>query len=432
MKKEKQKSFSHRSEKLPNTLGGITCRRSKRKIGLSLLGSAVLLLQLYSPALGAEGVTQFDQTFHWASANMILGQNKGLSDSQRSGGSTGNNRPLRNNAYNFHFDSFGAPPPFDFLAKLQPSGPDTVEIESQQIKFKKSGKTVPLNSSLVPSWADPAKPYALSTPFLDKVVIVYPYYFYQCKENKYFAELYSQEGNLVQTFDTLPTHVALNNSNLLISPERSGCCESIRWDFRFYNIAQKTVTQLFCPEGFCGDVLFEFIDQFEHYLLIQEIMDSVSGVGTYLQTNIYLIDNQGHLAASGRLIFATTDHQSSQENINNVEPFSLRNLESVDRIKDDNSWMLRYRFGNGHHTAKITGLTEDTSPTALFLLANASLSQQQKAGIKINGHKIKALPSLLIAIPGKYLLTGRSAQGIEISTEFEVKPNTINKLPVEF
>ncbi|UCD82556.1 MAG: hypothetical protein JSW26_14350, partial [Desulfobacterales bacterium] len=260
MKKEKQKSFSHRSEKLPNTMSKTTCRRSKPKIGLSLLGSVVLLLQLYSPSLGAEGVTQFDKTFHWASANMILSQTTELSESQQTGGSVGNNRPLRDNAYNFHFDSFGAPPPFDFLAKLQPSGPDSVEIESRQIKFKKSGKTVPLNTSLIPSWADPAKPYALSTPFLDKVVIVYPYYFYQCKENKYFAELYSLEGNLVQTFDTLPTHVALNNPNLLISPERSGCCESIRWDFRFYNIAQKTVTQLFCPEGFCGDVLFEFID----------------------------------------------------------------------------------------------------------------------------------------------------------------------------
>ena len=192
------------------------------------------------------------------------------------------------------------------------------------------------------------------------------------------------------------------------------------------------MTQLFCPEGFCGDVLFEFMDTYEHYLLIQEIVDSVSAVGTYLQTNIYLIDNQGHPAASGRIIFATQDIHSTKDSISAVAPFSLRNLESVDRIKDDNSWILRYRFGNGHHTAKITGLTDGTSPTALFLLANGRLTQQQKAGIKINGHKIKTLPSLLIAIPGKYLLTGRSAQDIEISTEFEVKPNTINKLPIEF
>jgi len=432
MKKEKQKSFSHRSEKGSTTLCGTARRRCKNIMGLSLLWSVAVLLALPALSLGAESVTQFDGTFRWASTNMVLRQTTELSDSQRSGRNTGDRKPLRDNAYNFHFDSFGAPPAFDFLAKLEPCGSESVEIESQHINFKKYGRTVPLNSSLVPDWADPAKPYAVSTPFFDKVVIVYPYYFYQCKENKYFAELYSLEGNLVQTFDSLPTHVALNNPNLLISPERSGCCESIRWDFRFYNIAQKTMTQLFCPEGFCGDVLFEFIDQHEHYLLIQEIVDSVSGVGTYLQTDIYLIDKQGNLAASGRVIFADKDNQSSKENISTVAPFSLRNLESVDRINNGKSWLLHYKTGNEHSTAQITGRTDNLSPTALFLLADERAAQPQNAGIKINGYKVKELPSLLIATPGKYLITGRSAKGLETSKEFEVKPHTINKLPIEF
>ncbi len=432
MKKAKQKSFSHRSEKGPTTLGGTARRRCKHIVGVSLLWYVAVLLQLASTSLGAESVTQFDETFRWASTNMVLRQTIELSDSQRSGRNTGDRRPLRDNAYNFHFDSFGAPPPFDFLAKLEPSGSESVEIESQNIKFKKYGRTVPLNRSLVPDWADPAKPYAVSTPFLDKVVIVYPYYFYQCKENKYFAELYSLEGNLVQTFDSLPTHVALNNPNLLISPERSGCCESIRWDFRFYNITQKTMTQLFCPEGFCGDVLFEFIDQHEHYLLIQEIVDSVSGVGTYLQTNIYLIDKQGNLTASGRVIFATKNNQSNKDNISTVEPFSLNNLESVDRINNGKSWLLQYKTGNEYSTAQITGRTDGVSPTALFLLANERVASHQKAGIKIDSYKVKELPSLLIATPGKYLITGRSVKGIEIGKEFEVKPHTINKLPIEF
>jgi hypothetical protein len=399
---------------------------------LSLAWSIVILLQLSSNSLGAERITQFEGTFHWTSPNMILRQTNELSDPQKSGSNAGDQTPLSDSAYNFHFDSFGAPPPLDFLTKLEPPGADFVELDSREIIFKKYGKTVPINSSLVPDWADPAKPYALSTPFHDLVVIVYPYYFYQCKENKYFTELYSPEGRLLQTFESLPTHVAVNNPNLLISPERSGCCESIRWDFRFYNIAEKTITQLSCPEGFCGDVLFEFIDQQGHYLLIQEIMDSVSGVGTYLQTHIYLIDNQGKLDASGRIIFATKDKQSNRENISTIAPFSLRNLQSVDRIQNGKSWLLHYNTGGTHGTVQITGQADSSNPTALFLLADEHAAGQTKAEIKIAGYKVRQLPSLLIAAPGKYMITTRSAKGVEISKEFEVKPNTINKLPIEF
>jgi hypothetical protein len=37
-----------------------------------------------------------------------------------------------------------------------------------------------------------------------------------------------------------------------------------------------------------------------------------------------------------------------------------------------------------------------------------------------------------MAAPGTYMITTRSAGGVEISKQFEVKPNTINKLPIEF
>jgi hypothetical protein len=432
MKKEKQKSSSLRSDKRPPILRETIGRRHKSIMGLSLAGAIFILLQLPFNALCAESITQFDTTFHWKSPNMILRQTTELPDPQKTGRNAGDTTPLRDYAYNFHFDSFGAPPPTGFLAKLEPCSSDAVEIDSHYIKFKKYGRTVPLDASLIPDWADPAKPYAVSAPSFDRVVVVYPYYFYQCKENKYFAELYSREGKLLQTFESLPTHVAVNNPNLLISPERSGCCESIRWDFRFYNIAHKTMTQLSCPEGFCGDVLFEFIDQLGHYLLIQEIVDSVSGVGAYLQTNIYLIDNQGNLAASGQTIFATKDNRIDKENISANAPYSLRNLQSVARIKNDSSWRLHYRTGNTLSTAQITGQPDTASPSALFLLADKHLAHLTNAEIKIAGYKVKQLPSLLIATPGKYMITTRSGRGGGSSKEFEVKPNTINKLPIEF
>lgn len=432
MKREKQQSFLFRRDRRAAFLNRTAGRRGKRKNRISLAGSIVILFQLCSLSLWAESVVQFEETFHWASPNMILHQNMELSDMQKSDGSSGDKAPLSNYAYNYYFDSFGAPPPLDFLAKLEGIDPDSVEIDKHHIKFKKYGKTVPLNRSLVPDWADPAKPYAISTPLLDMVAIVYPYYFYQCKQNKYFSEIYNLKGELLQIFDSLPTHVAVNNPNLLISPERSGCCESIRWEFRFYNIAERKMTQLSCPEGFCGDVLFKFIDQYEHYLLVQEIVDSISGVGTYLQTNIYLIDNQGNLNASGQTVFATKDNQSSKENISTIAPFGLRNLLSVDRIKNGTAWLLHYRNGSKQSTAQITGQTDSASPTALFLLADERVARLKNTEVKIAGYKVRQSPSLLIAAPGKYMITTRSAKGVEISTEVEVKPNTINKLPVEF
>ena len=432
MKTEKQMSSSLQSDKRRPILRESAARRPKRIRGLSLAGSIFILLQLSFNALGAESVTQVDTTFQWQSANMILRQPAESPDSQKLASKAGDPTPLRDNAYNFHFDSFGAPPPLDFLTKLEPAGSDAVEIDSHYIKFKKYGRTVPLNAALIPNWADPAEPYAISAPSFDSVVIVYPYYFYQCKENKYFAELYSLQGRLLQTFESLPTHVAVNNPNLLISPERSGCCESIRWDFRFYNIAHKTMTQLACPEGFCGDVLFEYINQEGYYLLIQEIIDSVSGVGAYLQTNIYLIDNQGNLAASGQTIFATKDNRIDKENISTDAPFSLRNLQSVERIKDDGYWRLHYKTGSKLSTAQITGRAETTSPSALFLLDDQHAAHLTNAEVKIAGFTVKQLPSLLIATPGKYMITTRFASGDTSSQEFEVKPNTINKLPIEF
>lgn len=383
-------------------------------------------------ALGAENVIQFDEAFHWASPNMNLRQDSELYESHNLTSAAGDKVPLSRNTYNYHFDSFGAPPPLGFLVRLEGTNPDSVEIGRDNIRFKKYGRTIPLNRSLIPDWADPAKPYAVSAPFLDMVVVVYPYYFYQCKENKYFAELYSLQGELLQTFDSLPTHVAANNPNLLVSPERSGCCESVRWEYRFYNVAEKKMTQLSCPEGFCGDVLFEFLDQYKHYLLIQEIVDSVPGAGTYLQTNIYLLDAQGSLTASGTIVFATKDRRSNKENISTTAPFGLANLHSAERIKNGKSWLLHYKGVKKERTAQITGLNSTAGPAALFLLADESVARQKNSALWIAGYKVEQLPCLLMAGTGKYMITSRSAAGVEVSGEIEVKPNTVNKLPVEF
>jgi hypothetical protein len=403
----------------------------KFTIFCALTGVLFMLNQGSSNLLHAGSITDFDGVYHWRSPNITVRPNDDMSGRQQAESNTGDHPPLKNFAYNFHFDSFGAPPPYDFIEKLKPSESGTIEIDQTHIKFKKYGTMVPLNRSLIPDWADPAKPYALSVPAVDMVLVVYPYYFYQCKENKYFTQVYNMKGALLQTFDSLPTHVAAANPQLLIAPERSGCCESIRWNFRFYNLAQGTQSQILCPEGFCGDVLFTAVDPFEHYLLIQEVVDSVSGVGAYLQTNIYLVDKQGKLAASGNIIFATTDKMINRETISVAAPFSIRKLVTIDRITNDGPWRLHYSDQGHKSTLQIQGQAGTKLPAALFLQGDELVFRQTAATIKIAENKITQLPTMLIAMPGKYNMTIKSAGGSEYNKELDVQSNTVNKLLVE-
>ncbi len=403
----------------------------KSIICCALAGVLCMLNQGSSNLLHAGSITEFDGMYHWKSHNMTVSAIGNMSGRHKAVGNADDQPPLKDYAYNFHFDSLGAPPPYDFIKKLKPGKSDAVEIDNTHIKFKKYGRMVPLKRSLIPDWADPAKPYALSVPGVDMVLVVYPYYFYQCKENKYFTQVYNIKGTLLQTFDSLPTHVATNNPYLLISPERSGCCESIRWNFRFYNLVEGTQSQILCPEGFCGDVLFTAIDQFEHYLLIQEVVDSVAGVGAYLQTNIYLVDKQGKLSASGHTIFATTNKLLNRETISAAAPFSLKRLVSIDKMKNNGSWRLHYSEQDQKSTLLIQGQAGTKLPAALFLQGDEQLFRQTAATIKIAENKITHLPAMLIAMPGKYNMTIKTASGYEHNKEIEVQGNTVNKLLVE-
>ena len=397
----------------------------------TLAGILCILNQGSSNLLHAGSIVDFNGMYHWKSQNVTLSPIGDMSGRQKAVSNAGDQPPLKDHAYNYHFDTLGAPPPYAFIRKLERSESEAVEIDNTHIKFKKHGKMVPLKNSLIPDWADPAKPYALSVPGNDTVLIVYPYYFYQCKENKYFVQVYNMTGTLLQTFDSLPTHVAANNPHLLISPERSGCCESIRWNFRFYNLVEGTQSQILCPEGFCGDVLFTAIDQFEHFLLIVEVVDSVSGAGAYLQTNFYFVDKQGKLSASGHTIFATTNKLLNRETISAAAPFGLKKIVSIDKIKNNGSWRLNFSEQGQKSALQIQGRADTMLPAALFLQGDEQLFRQTAATIKIAENKITQFPAILIAMPGKYHMTIKTASGSEHINEVEVQSNTVNKLLVE-
>ena len=98
----------------------------------ALVCALFLLNQLSSNPLHAGSITEFDGVYHWKSPNMTVRQSRDMSGPQNAERNAGDGPPLKNYAYNFHFDSFGAPPPYDFIEKLKPSNPDAVEINIKQ------------------------------------------------------------------------------------------------------------------------------------------------------------------------------------------------------------------------------------------------------------------------------------------------------------
>jgi hypothetical protein len=164
--------------------------------------------------------------------------------------------PLGSLSFKNYFDRHGTHALLPFLRPLKEKNVRIAQIEKGDILFRKTGKNVPLNRSLVPSWGKPVPPYLLVTPNQKWILVVYPYYVYQDKENRYVSEVFDDQGVPLMTLENLPTHVSSKNPDLLISPEKTGCPESLKWAIRFYNLKEGSVSEYSCPEGFCGDILF--------------------------------------------------------------------------------------------------------------------------------------------------------------------------------
>ena len=127
-----------------------------------------------------------------------------------------------------YFEQHGTSPPLNFIQPLKRGSSSTAHLSGKQIIFSKFGLKRSLKTNIFPSGADPAAPYLVGVPDSNLVLIVYPYYFYGCKEDDHIVEVYSEFGSLLHTFDSLLTHVLNTNPNILISPDKSGCCDSLR------------------------------------------------------------------------------------------------------------------------------------------------------------------------------------------------------------
>jgi len=393
-----------------------------------VLSVAALLLQKGS--LEAKNFIVVEDEFQWRSSNLMLIKSREIHHLQSMKGEPSENPSrLGRMAYNNHFDSFGSPPPLDFLYPLQKGAPDLAEIRGQYVVFRKTSKRVQLNTSRVPAWSEPATPFLMSSPESYLVFLVYPYYVFQGKENEFYTEVYSEEGTLLYTFDSFPSHVAKSNPYLLVSPERSGCCDSLKWSVRFYDLHEGSVSDYSCPEGFCGDVLFAKLGGEGPFVLLQEIIGATSGVGGSLQTNIYIIDKEGALSASGKIIYAFRSMvELRKERLAVLSPYSISKLFSIEPTSGDDSWMICFESGAQKSSLKLVGKSTDITPAVLFLKNRNANDEHGGVHAKFDGISLGNLPLLVIAEPGDHHLQLNITAGELDDLNIDIKSDYINQL----
>lgn len=392
-----------------------------------VLSVASLSLQRGLPE--AKNVILVEDEFQWRSSNFTLVESKEPYHEQSVKHQSSESSHLGKMAYNSHFDSYGSPPPLDFLHPLQKGAPGRAEIRGQYVVFLKSNKRVPLDTSLVPAWAKPAAPFLMSSPQSCWVFLAHPYYICQGKDNEFYTEVYADEGKLIYTFDSLPTHLAKNNPHLLVSPVRSGCCDSLKWSVRFYDMHQGTVSEYACPEGFCGDVLFTKLGRDGPFVLLQEIIGSVSGVGGALQTNFYIIDKAGELSASGKILYAFRSMiELRKDRLAALSPYSISKLLSIEPGSEDDRWTICFKGDLKKLSLKLTGKSTDITPAVLLLQRRDGTDEQGGFYAKLDAKSFGALPLLAIVEPGSHRLRFKINSNEIEDLNIDVKSDYINKV----
>ncbi len=330
--------------------------------------------------------------------------------------------PLGYLAHDRYFEQHGTSPPLNFIQPLKKGSSSAARLNGKQIIFFKNGLKKSLKANITPSGADPAAPYLLGIPDANLVLIVHPYYLYGCKQNDHIVEVYSEFGSLLHTFDSLPTHALNTNPNILISPEKSGCCDSLRWSIRFYNLETGVVSDFSCPEGFCGDVLFTKLGTDGPFIVGIEIAGSVQGIGATLQTNIFVIDTDGSLLASGKMIHAARNPSIRKQQLRNISPYGISKLVSLKPAKDNMAWYMLFDVDNRQIVLKLAGVSYDLTPAVAFLIAK---NPDDKESIKLNDQQLGTLPILGISEPGEYAFSRKNSKS---ALRMHIQADKINKL----
>ena len=388
---------------------------------LNVFFSSIAILLSLQGVVSAETFRVADDEWLWFSSN--LEKTDRIIDPKSNNTIEHQDSKLGNFTYDKYFERNGEPPAHNFLQLLN-KDVQSARIEGRDIVFLKTGFRLPLKTDLAPSGTDQALPFLMEAADTKMVLAVYPYYFFGCKDNDHSVELYSEDGSLIHQFDSLPTHAVKNNPELLISPERSGCCDSLKWNIRFYDLKKGKVSKYGCPEGACGDLLFRRLARDGPFLIGLELIGSLSGVGAFLQANIFIVNDVGISLASGKIIHTLRSSSINKRNIQAISPFSISKLSSLKPVKGSGSNMWRIQFED--EVTKIplviNGNFKNTTPAVVFLIPKEA---DQKRIIKFDNQDIAAMPTIGICEPGSYTLSGEM---LNLAKRINVQPDMINRI----
>ena len=336
--------------------------------------------------------------------------------------------PVRDLSYRNHFDQTGGPPPYPFLRSMKGGHPSIAQIKDGSIFFHKTGKKVPLSTPPLPPGANPAPPYLLSTPNGKWVLAVYPYYLHQDKENRHLAEVYTDRGDRVAVYESLPTHVLVSNPDLFVSPERSGCCESLKWSIRFYHPRGGSVSEFSCPEGFCGDVLFTKLEPKGPLIVVEEIIGRADGIGASMQTNFYVVEPDGNLAASGKTLYALRATGLSRKQIDSLSPFAISNLVSVEPDPGKSGWLFYFEADGERRVLRLVSTGTQPAPSVSFVLSKDLPVSARGKMVKTGERSLGFLPLLVVSDPGETSFQIHDGDGNIEEVVKEIKSDDVNVL----
>jgi hypothetical protein len=381
---------------------------------------------LSSQPVLAEPFESVEKDFLWTSSNLTPIQSIHLTqDSKRL--KSKKTQPIKALSYKNYLDQKGSHPPYPFLSPLKETGHSIAEIKNGRLHLRKAGRSISLDTPSFPQGASPVPPYLLSTPDGKWILVVYPYYLHQDKENWYLTEVYTEQGIRVAAYDSLPTHVSASKPDLFVSPERTGCCESLKWSIRFYRPSQRWGSEYSCPEGFCGDILFTKLGDHGPFMIVQEIVGKVGEIGASMQTNFYIVENDGNLSASGKTLYALRESHLDQKRIESLSPYAISNLISIEPLSEKGSWLLLFESADQMKGLKLTSNHIDPAPSPVFLLPKDPLTASKKE-IKLGNRHFGKLPLLGITHSGQMNFTLFSEGDREEKFYKEIRSDFINIL----
>jgi hypothetical protein len=142
-----------------------------------------------------------------------------------------------------------------------------------------------------------------------------------------------------------------------------------------------------------------------------------------MQTNLYVVENDGRLSASGKIVFIIREVNLDQRKLQSLSPFAISNLISMEPLPVKEGWILYFSKGGKGQALKLASNYLESPPSPVFLLLKDP-SMAGKKRIKVGDRHLGKLPLLGVTQAGHV--------GFEISTEGGQEEKVVKEIQSDF